>query len=459
MNPSNLISNLRRKFNMSQEDLARAIKVSYTTINAWETGKRQPQDHMLAMLEELFEQESLPTDYCFKSNRGLVRSDAGYVSSLLDYGTEKDPNNFTHGIGRWYGCLPSFLVNDLIDFLITDFANKGEALVNFSGSGTVALELSLHGRKCSAIDVNPTALALTRVKTMRLTDEQPIDFQMAKQRLEDAVLEAKTQSVPDDNILAQDNRWLSEAAKTQVISICAGISSFTNEDQRLLLAVAAANTIVDFCNIDKRCTNHYVYKQNQAFDSAVFIATLLEEASRIEAMRKSLEQARDYVEPRVMWGDACHTQFSDETFDLVFSHPPYGTAVNYYSISRMQSSVIELVSSLAGDQDASSLRQCKEADLSSGTLKRFSKKSPEWVSEAARVLKKGGLFLTIIGDSRDGGKLSHPFTEVIAEGEANGLITKEIFIWLTNQKSGMHVKRKGNHIDHNYIIIMEKPND
>lgn len=459
MQPSNLVLALRNKFDLSQEELARAIKVSYTTVNAWETGKRKPQEHMLSMLEEMYSLDSLPSEYSFKSNYGLVRSDAGYVSSILDYGIEKDPNQFTHGIGRWYGCLPSFLVNDLLGFLTTDFNNSGEALVNFSGSGTVALELSLRGRKSVAIDVNPTAIALTRMKTIIPEPGESVDFTHLREMLGGTNEYPSTSQLPQDNLLVQDNRWLSAEAKRQIIAVCAAIANIEDYYTRELVALAAASIIVDFSNIDKRCTNHYVYKQNKAFEIERFIDEVIKQARDIEERRQTLTSVKDFAQPEVMWGDACSLPFDGGRFSLVFSHPPYGTTVNYYSISRMQSSVIELVSFMADSTLSMGLKQCKDSDISSGTLKRFSELSKSWVSEAARVLIKGGLLLTIIGDSRNGGKLSHPFTEVIAEGERNGLVLKEIFIWVTNQKSGMHVKRKGNHIDHNYIIIMEKQDD
>lgn len=459
MHSTELISSIRAKFNLSQEELARYLKISYTTINAWETGKRRPQEHMLSVLLELNSLQALPTDRGLATNQGLVRSDAGYVSSVLDYRAGKDPNLYTHGIGRWYGCLPSFLVSDLIDFITTDFNNTGEALVNFSGSGTVALELGLHGRECIAIDVNPTALALTSAKTTGCRTSINLNYSKLKEDLLKSTFQNTATCLPSDNLLAQENKWLTQSAKLELTSICNSIAKVEDPRIRSLLAISAANIVVDFCNIDKRCTNHYVYKQNDSFSKQRFIASLIEESKVIEENRHSLSEVNNYIEPTVQWGDACSLPFEDDRFSLVFSHPPYGTTVNYYSISRMQSSIIELVSYFSGELGCLSLKRCKETDISSGTLKRFNERSSDWISEAARVLRRGGLFLVIIGDSRDGGKLSHPFTQVISDGEKNGLILKEIFIWLTNQKSGMHVKRKGNHIDHNYVIIMEKQND
>ena len=33
---------------------------------------------------------------------------------------------------------------------------------------------------------------------------------------------------------------------------------------------------------------------------------------------------------------------------------------------------------------------------------------------------------------------------------------KDIFVWVTKGKAGMNVKRRGNFIDHNYILIFKK---
>lgn len=119
-------------------------------------------------------------------------------------------------------------------------------------------------------------------------------------------------------------------------------------------------------------------------------------------------------------------------------------------------SIIELIDFKA-DMEIPSIMKCKQKDISSSTLQKFRSFTKSWVTEVERVLRPGGVFIAVIGDSRDNGKLSHPFTDIIIEGEKRGLVMRELFIWITNHKAGMHVKRKGNHIDHNYIIIMEKP--
>lgn len=46
-----LIKEIRRQLSLSQEDLARQIKVSYATVNRWENGLSKPSKLAKAQLE------------------------------------------------------------------------------------------------------------------------------------------------------------------------------------------------------------------------------------------------------------------------------------------------------------------------------------------------------------------------------------------------------------------------
>lgn len=48
------LRDLRRKLNISQEQLASQLKVSFATVNRWETGRAKPQKAQLEALQELF---------------------------------------------------------------------------------------------------------------------------------------------------------------------------------------------------------------------------------------------------------------------------------------------------------------------------------------------------------------------------------------------------------------------
>lgn len=449
----NVVSEIRRKFGITQEELAHVLGVSFTSVNAWEGGKRIPQEHMMTVLTGLLESDQLPKAAPDASSKGFSRTGAGFVSSLLDYNGLHDPLPYTHGIGRWYGSLPSFLVSDVIKFIQTDFGKSGPVLANFCGSGTIPLEASLHGMPGYGIDVNPLSVMLSNIKTKIASysfDELTDAFQAVKEN-------RGFGEAPGDlkNFLWSDNKWFPPEVKDVTRQLCSGISKLEQYDLQCIFSVALATIIVNYCNIDKRCTNHYVYKANDRFDRNRLEAELYSELTSYYSAIQSLKAIPGYKSPSIQLGNACNLPFLPESMEVVFSHPPYGTTINYYSISRIPLSVLESISFREKEIEPDASR-CKSQDISSGTLNRFNSFTQSWVKEAYRVLKNKGIFVSIIGDSRDGGKLSHPFTEIIACGEKAGFTLKELFIWVTNHKSGMHVKRKGNHIDHNYVIIMEK---
>lgn len=454
----NLISQIRKKFNISQEELAHALGVSYTSVNAWEGGKRVPQDRMITMLNDVLNSDELTAlRLNARSTGAFARTNAGYVSSVINYDNMRDSLPYTHGIGRWYGSLPSFLVGDLLHFVQTEYYNHGPLLANFSGSGTVALEAALRGIPSYATDINPMAIALSTLKTQPIKTPSLTALEAALSIItQNRTIVLSESASSKDNLITGENRWLSDEARLSLKEICSGISLLEDSNLQRLFAVALASIVVNFCNIDKRCTNHYVYKDNGEFSRSKLEHALWEEALEYNKLIIELDELPNYNIPEIRYGNSCSLDFENESMGIVFSHPPYGTTINYYSINRMPISVLELIVFKDNPYQVLTAADCKKSDISSGTLSKFNSFTENWVSEAHRVLKPGGVFISIIGDSRDNGKLSHPFTDIITYGESCGFIMKELFIWVTNHKAGMHVKRKGNHIDHNYVIIMEK---
>lgn len=48
-----LVRSLRDKNDWSQEALSRELGISFSTVNAWERGKREPHPYLLKRLQEL----------------------------------------------------------------------------------------------------------------------------------------------------------------------------------------------------------------------------------------------------------------------------------------------------------------------------------------------------------------------------------------------------------------------
>jgi transcriptional regulator with XRE-family HTH domain len=455
------IKQLRQKHSLSQEQLANVLGVSFTTVNAWETGKRTPQHSMRALLEKLSSVDQIQNFKHLDSAKdvGFARSDAGFVSSVISYEGRKDESPYTHGIGRWYGCLPSFFVRDIVKFCGTDLDAPQRALVNFGGSGTVPLEFGIAGISSYSIDVNPVAFLLTYIKTQLLKPISEKRFQEIRSSARDSADRAAKQLPFDDpNLLHSVNKWVTPEAQDLFLSVISVINANTDTQTQIILAVALINIAINYCQIDKRCTNHYVYRKN--FVSAQkFWSDYEAEVQAINEKLRLLKRVDGYAIPSLSIQDNRSTTFSSGYFDVVFSHPPYGNMINYYSMSRVQLSIlgsIALRDKALAKQVGDSLSHAKSSDQSSSTYDHFTQSISGWVKEAHRVLKNKGHLIVVIGDGRSQGYLNHPHTEIVRVAESLGMRLRELFIWITENKSGMHVRRKGHHIDHNYVLVLQK---
>jgi len=129
----------------------------------------------------------------------------------------------------------------------------------------------------------------------------------------------------------------------------------------------------------------------------------------------------------IMQGDAKNLNFiSDESIDLICTHPPYANIINY-------------------SDDI-------ENDLSLLNVKDFLREMQSVASEAFRVLKKNCFCTILMGDTRQKGHIIPMSFEVMKIFESEGFKTKEIII-----KEQHNCKATGfwktNSVKHNFLLI------
>jgi DNA modification methylase len=96
-------------------------------------------------------------------------------------------------------------------------------------------------------------------------------------------------------------------------------------------------------------------------------------------------------------------------------------------------------------------------DISTTSMKNYLLSMQLVFDEMARVLKHGKHMAIIIGDNRKDGNIQPTFAYFIHDATNRlGLELRDIFVWVTKGKAGMNVARRGNFIDHNYILIFKK---
>lgn len=360
-----------------------------------------------------------------------------FISSIWNFDTTESSTYLTHGAFRWYGKLVPQLVARVLDLYTT----KGDNVIaNFSGSGTILLESLIRGLNCTATDINDLALLISRVKTQYFTIDNLDDV------LQRLITNAKAQeNLVTINHLYEPQKWYNASDAHKLVSLKERIANDFDGNQRDFFLGALMSVVRDCSNIDSRCVNHIVVNKTKSTrevyssftDSARELYKSIQELSDFNFQESKFSLIKQSAD------DMSYAQ--NNSIDLVFSHPPYLNAVNYYNIYR-----------LCTDLLGSEYETIRKVDFSSkklGTYLGFMKKSFE---ESFRVLKPGKRCVVVIGDIRYLGNLITLQVDFINILRSIGFDIEDTFIWELNKKAGMSLARRGNYIDHNYIIVAKK---
>jgi DNA modification methylase len=361
-----------------------------------------------------------------------------FISSIWRFDNRDDKEGYVelHNFLRWYGKLPPQLVRRLILL----YSKKGEqVLANFSGSGTIPLECMLNDRNCLGYDSNPLAVLISDVKT------KPFNFNV-EEFISYYKKEAAKIKISEVYSNDYEKKWFNKDSLKKLKTISRVIKKFQcKEKERNFLNLIFASIIRDSSLVDSRCINHIVLdKKKKIIDVEKVFFIKLEETAVL--LNKILKHKKNNSKINITRGDARNLdELKDNSIDLIISHPPYLGNVDYTNINQLSTYFLN-----------HEYKNIRETDVSTGSIKKYLDNMYKALDECFRVLKKNHHLCFIIGDNRQAGFVNPTFSYFIQYGLENNMKVKDIFIWILNQKAGMNVKRHGNHIDHNYIIVFEK---
>lgn len=359
-----------------------------------------------------------------------------FISSVWDFSDvgSKQTGYLTHDFLRWYGKLIPQLVSRLLDM----YTVEGDlVLANFSGSGTVCLEAHLANRNAIGIDANPLALLLSKVKSSpaKFETNEIIDL------LDKNYKNSSSTRYENDEFL---QKWFSQKAYDDLFRYLEAAKMIEDQKLRDTLNLAIASIVKKVSRVDSRCVNHIVVDDKK--NVAGVRETLLD---KLESMSKdidSLESKKLKAKVRIEQGDARKLHLKNSSVDFILSHPPYLGAIDYTNIFQLENLM------LGNDNKAIDVN-----DISTTSMKNYLGSMQQVFDEMYRVLKPGKFMAIVIGDNRKDGNIQPTFSYFIQDATFRlGLELKDIFIWVTKGKAGMNVKRRGNFIDHNYILIFKK---
>jgi len=357
-----------------------------------------------------------------------------YISSVWDFTKIKlnETNYITHDFLRWYGKLIPQLVSKLIEL----YSIEGDTiLANFCGSGTVPLEAKVLKRNCIGIDSSPLAILLSTVKTTPyIPDNQSFTSLLSNYSQESKYLMDE-----------EDLKWYDEKTFADLMRLKEIINNINNPKDKNYYFLALAAITRKVSRIDSRCINHIVVDNNKPTYNVLDIFMKQVKEMNV-SMGEFIEIAKNDSNISILNGDARElSMIKDNSIDLIISHPPYLGYINY-------SNIYKLANKILGHEYS----EVKKTDISTNSLKKYIEDMNKVFDEMFRVLKEDKYACVIIGDNRVNGDLIPTFSYFIEYACKLGFKLKDIFIWVMSQKAGMSVKRRGNHIDHNYILIFQK---
>lgn len=395
------------------------------------------------MSDPLFELEAAPaTPKPDKVLRGKPKNTSRFISSIWSF-----PDAASEQVYRWYGTLPSPLVEQLLEM----YCGDGRVFVDpFVGSGATLTAATSRGAEALGADVNPLACMLAQLRAEGRLPADALEEALASlpARSPDGVV---AEAIMADSF-AYTRKWFRPDVLTATATLFERIAHSPPPAQRLLF-IAAAQLIRDVANVDPRCTHHLVTKQKDFVDPATLLA------DRARAANRNLPEGR-LVGAAVRQASATDPSWYPTGPKFLLLHPPYLGVIHYHLIHRLATDMLsacqaatspEVLSGLSFDHAA-----IKQQDVSTDNDAPYARFVEDIAATAYKVTADDDRVAVIIGDQRYKGRLRHPFTDFIREFETLGFELEENFIWILQNNGGMHVLRRGHFIDHNYILIFRR---
>lgn len=245
----------------------------------------------------------------------------------------------THGLHSYAAKCPPQLVR----YGIENYSSPGEIILDpMAGSGTTVVEARLHGRNAIGYDIDALACLIAKVKA-RIIDDNPIDnaadlvLKYARNDI-DALQKGKASQeilarATPPNFLNIDY-WFSPEVKQALAVLLYHIDQTRmSQDVREFLWVAFSAIILTKVSVAN--ARDIIHSRHHYYEHKIVPDVIEKFELRVKKMRRQMDEYRQLCTQKpptsiiVEKGDARQIHLENESIDLVFTSPPYATALDY----------------------------------------------------------------------------------------------------------------------------------
>lgn len=405
---------------------------------------------------------------------GLPPFDQIHHADLVSIPLSNNTTDLTHGFHRF----PAKFIPQVPRWAIQEFSSPGDCVLDpFAGSGTTLVEAIAANRIGVGIDIDPLNALICKVKTTPLDPER---LHKLAHRLTDASASRLAFQTKMDGV-ANFDHWFVPDNSGQLQSIYSEIEKLEcSEEERRFFIVTFSSILRWVSNADDQSQKTYVSgtsKKRLPNLSLVFRRQL---DKNIRGMG-TLNNLRNVGSSHVIQGSAASIPLADGQADIIVTSPPYLDSVDY-----MYNFMVEYfwLGPTLGVPSRQAYNQRRKLGLGSkqphqapalpsvladlvnlDTILPYRRRAveayfslmAEHFREAARVVRKGGKYVLVVGNSQsNSGYIPVHDCLVRLAGAAGFGLLKAFAYRIRRHYMKFPRKGRGGIILMDWVIVLEK---
>lgn len=237
----------------------------------------------------------------------------------------------THGLHAYAAKCPPQLAR----YAIEQYSRPGDTLIDpMVGSGTTLVEARLAGRNALGFDIDPLACLIAQVKCKDLPDDAIQAAYSAIMEKTEQVLQQGESVCPVLPEFANRDYWFSPTVSTSLAAISSAIQTVDiSQDLHNFFWVAFSGIILSKVSVAN--ARDIIHSRHHFFQHTAPPNVIAKFSERVRKMRKQMADFRALCQQTppaqaiVQQADARQLPLANQSVDLVFTSPPYATALDY----------------------------------------------------------------------------------------------------------------------------------